>query len=106
MFFAPISAFYRRRLPFLNSPCPIDLSPGNPTADSPPRTSNSPLNHWPISRLLLSEGPIKQRTDSHFNQIDTIITLMRVSKAVKVFSFGAGVLLGFAALAPKALAQG
>ena len=77
------------------------FSPGNLAGNSPPKNTNSPLERFQVSRLLLFEVQIKQRPVS-----TRTIMLMRVSKGVKVFIFGASVLIGFAASSPKALAQG
>jgi len=77
------------------------ISPAILAANSPPKISNSPLERFQVSRLLLFEVQIKQRTVS-----TRTIMLMRVSKGVKVFIFGASVLIGFAASSPEALAQG
>jgi len=77
------------------------FGPGNLAGNSPPKDSNSPLERFQVFQLLLFEVQPELTAISTRTRI-----LMHVSKAVKALSFGATVLLGFSAFAPKALAQG
>ena len=77
------------------------FSPGNLAANSPRKISNPPLERFQVFRLLLFEVQLELMAVS----TGTILS-MHLSKGVKVFIFGASVLLGFSAIAPKALAQG
>src|ERR1051326_944130 len=69
---------------------------------SPLFSSRSPHESYLFCRFWHPQVKISLTTEIR----DQICTHMRVSKAIRVFTFGLGVTLGLIASAPKALGQG
>ncbi len=83
---------------------PLEFSPGE--IGLPTRPPKSAIRPW---NVFMSFGfcYLKCNQSKELTAITTrTILFMHVSKGVRGFLFGAAVLLGFSALAPKAWAQG